>query len=538
MHANAQNDGNTVDNFISHVRSYVGSEDWIEIIDGQTVTYCLQFIMHMTGIKIGSSSAIQAYEKLKNVNAVHPIVSGQSIPPGSIIWYDDHINNAYYGHVAIYSGNNNQISVTNTTVREEALDYFTPPLLGYTTLNEYCNHKSGFYSGETVFDICSIQEEPEPQFDVSVHFLGRTMCYDQVMYDGSSGPWTVPYDWDPEYREGDFRLSIIMNNQSDTSLTLDQLKVSIVNHDNISIGELKRINSSDPIILDNVTIDSHSNYQFGEGKYSFSKDQIGEYSFVVLGKIDQQWYELGKSDSLSVIDFPLAVVYFFSPVDVTNGLWQLAVGNEYLEVSLTFKNITSETVHIKGCFILIENDQRSIRMDLPGFENNMIQDIYIEPGQSFSLQSQKRTAQSSNPFYNFSNDETGEYKVTAKIEMDSGEYDLVSNDLLVTGTKTPELPASPYVLPIGMETSETKVYLSWRKIIDSRNQLNVDYYEILYFIASDLSSQKIISPVYDNSDPSNIFATNTHLIEDLQNNTTYYFQVRGVNAAFRLVVIC
>ncbi|MGD2091709.1 MAG: fibronectin type III domain-containing protein [Candidatus Aminicenantes bacterium] len=103
-----------------------------------------------------------------------------------------------------------------------------------------------------------------------------------------------------------------------------------------------------------------------------------------------------------------------------------------------------------------------------------------------------------------------------------------SNTFNVLAENAAEPPTSTFLYDPGVETPNTSVNIQWRKIIDSNYQLNVNYYELQY--APDPGFSGAITLIhYDNSDPGNIYSTNIRTVGGLQDNTHYYFRVRGVN---------
>jgi hypothetical protein len=103
-----------------------------------------------------------------------------------------------------------------------------------------------------------------------------------------------------------------------------------------------------------------------------------------------------------------------------------------------------------------------------------------------------------------------------------------SNTFNVLAENAAEPPTSTFLYDPGVETPNSSIDIKWRKIIDSNYQLNVNYYELQYAPDPGFSGAITLTH-YDNSDPGNIYSTNIRTVGGLQDNTHYYFRVRGVN---------
>ncbi|MCX6579250.1 MAG: fibronectin type III domain-containing protein [Candidatus Aminicenantes bacterium] len=106
-----------------------------------------------------------------------------------------------------------------------------------------------------------------------------------------------------------------------------------------------------------------------------------------------------------------------------------------------------------------------------------------------------------------------------------------SNTFNVAEQNAIEPPSSTYLAKPGIETSNNSIEISWQKIIDSHYNLNVNYYQLEYATNIGFPDGTTISPIADNSDPGNMYSFSSHTVNSLQDNTNYYFHVRGVNDA-------
>jgi len=92
-----------------------------------------------------------------------------------------------------------------------------------------------------------------------------------------------------------------------------------------------------------------------------------------------------------------------------------------------------------------------------------------------------------------------------------------------------ENPSKVYLYGLGEKTNKNEVEISWRKIVDSNNEHNADKYEIEY--SNDQNFEKNLKSFTVNKEPTttNSYELFRHLIRDLNDDTKYYFRVRGVN---------
>ena len=94
--------------------------------------------------------------------------------------------------------------------------------------------------------------------------------------------------------------------------------------------------------------------------------------------------------------------------------------------------------------------------------------------------------------------------------------------------KRTEPPSSPSLYPLAYATTKNQVTLSWKKVIDSKYNDNVQYYEVEY---SDNSSfnNAVRMNIGNPATGTNIYESIRHTITGLQDDTTYYFRVRATN---------
>lgn len=91
-----------------------------------------------------------------------------------------------------------------------------------------------------------------------------------------------------------------------------------------------------------------------------------------------------------------------------------------------------------------------------------------------------------------------------------------------------EAPYAPYIYDLGTYTTKNEVKVKWRKVVDSNNQDNANYYEIEYADNAGFSNATIIN-AGNPSTSSNSVEILEYTITGLQDGKTYYFRVRAVN---------
>jgi Leucine-rich repeat (LRR) protein len=342
-----------------------------------------------------------------------------------------------------------------TEYTERTLQYYYNPSDGKTFL------KSRAYSGiwRTGFNVHnSIQV---------VRYWGKTMCYDNDLYLGSTGPWTTPYDWDTEYREGDFRAAFRIKNTGTEPTFIEHLVLSIYDSEGNFIRYMKAVGSSSSKIDQNINLEAGDEYRFDEAWTSFTQNEIKKYNIVAEALIDGVWYKFRNKDyqslgreevgmTVTVTSFPLVVKKISSPAENGENIWEVKTsyypdGTGKLEVSYELQNISSQTVSILELYLIVFQSGVSKIMSIPDSEDNIITNVSLEPGGSLSFpppkpeqnsssatdvsaQSQNQTAAASDmAYYNFSNSEGGIYDVIAKVNVDGQTVDIVSQDLNVVG---------------------------------------------------------------------------------------------------------
>jgi len=127
--------------------------------------------------------------------------------------------------------------------------------------------------------------------------------------------------------------------------------------------------------------------------------------------------------------------------------------------------------------------------------------------------------------------ETGELKIRISAIDESGNRTdwAYSETINVFQSEMIEAPNKPYILPLPVSSISPEVKLQWRKVNNSKNRLNADYYEIRYSTNNDFSNAQNITNIIDNSNPNNMYAINTYTVINLNDDTRYYFQVRAIN---------
>jgi len=92
-----------------------------------------------------------------------------------------------------------------------------------------------------------------------------------------------------------------------------------------------------------------------------------------------------------------------------------------------------------------------------------------------------------------------------------------------------ELPSKTYLYTLGKSTYLDKVRISWRKILDSTYKHNADEYVIEYADNNDFTNSEI-----ETDEPivtGNLYESFDYTIYNLEDDTTYFFRVRGKNNA-------
>lgn len=108
---------------LAKARSQLGSQAYIN--------YCEQFVENMQGQNGVNPSAISAWQKAQTNGTANPDVS--QAKPGDIIYYAAGNDNGGYGHAAIYAGNGQVISATNSGVKQTPISVFASKPLGFVT---------------------------------------------------------------------------------------------------------------------------------------------------------------------------------------------------------------------------------------------------------------------------------------------------------------------------------------------------------------------------------------------------------------------
>ncbi|ETR68393.1 MAG: hypothetical protein OMM_10574, partial [Candidatus Magnetoglobus multicellularis str. Araruama] len=94
--------------------------------------------------------------------------------------------------------------------------------------------------------------------------------------------------------------------------------------------------------------------------------------------------------------------------------------------------------------------------------------------------------------------------------------------------KGAEYPVAPYLYGMGSYSDDDQVTIQWRKIIDSNNNDNVNYYEIEYADNDSFAGSSPIN-IGNPATGTNMYETIKYTISSLQDTKTYYFRVRGIN---------
>ena len=95
--------------------------------------------------------------------------------------------------------------------------------------------------------------------------------------------------------------------------------------------------------------------------------------------------------------------------------------------------------------------------------------------------------------------------------------------------KSSEYPVSPNLYRLGSRSEDDEVTLQWKKIVDSKNNDNVNYYEIDYADNDSFSGNNRLNIGNPSKEPD-IYETLTYTIFALQDEKTYFFRIRGVNS--------
>jgi hypothetical protein len=96
--------------------------------------------------------------------------------------------------------------------------------------------------------------------------------------------------------------------------------------------------------------------------------------------------------------------------------------------------------------------------------------------------------------------------------------------------RTTEIPAKPNLNVTGYVTSSPSVELTWRRVNDSRNNDNVNSYELRYGTDSAFNGATVVN-IGNPASGGNIYETLRHTVNGLADDTNYYFQIRGINGA-------
>ncbi|MCB1202828.1 MAG: fibronectin type III domain-containing protein [Verrucomicrobiae bacterium] len=96
--------------------------------------------------------------------------------------------------------------------------------------------------------------------------------------------------------------------------------------------------------------------------------------------------------------------------------------------------------------------------------------------------------------------------------------------------RTTEIPAKPNLNVTGYVTSTPSVELTWRRVNDSRNDDNVNSYELRYGTDSAFNGATVVN-IGNPAAGGNIYETLRHTVNGLADDTNYYFQIRGINGA-------
>ncbi|ETR70918.1 MAG: hypothetical protein OMM_02885 [Candidatus Magnetoglobus multicellularis str. Araruama] len=94
--------------------------------------------------------------------------------------------------------------------------------------------------------------------------------------------------------------------------------------------------------------------------------------------------------------------------------------------------------------------------------------------------------------------------------------------------KSSEYPVSPYLYGLGSRSGDGQITLRWKKVIDSQNNDNVNYYEIDYADNDSFSNNTKLN-IGNPSKETSRYETISYPINGLQDTKTYYFRVKGVN---------
>lgn len=137
------------DKVINNAQKNIGKTSGSTIWDGQTKngtwadsqwTYCSRFVRMCFGEWSGQNRAT-AYDAYLHFKALGLIQHSQATPPrGAVIFYGQHKENGYAGHVGVGLGNKQMLSVTskkNGVNDTPIFNYFKANYLGYVSAGQY-----------------------------------------------------------------------------------------------------------------------------------------------------------------------------------------------------------------------------------------------------------------------------------------------------------------------------------------------------------------------------------------------------------------
>ncbi|ETR67459.1 MAG: hypothetical protein OMM_11572, partial [Candidatus Magnetoglobus multicellularis str. Araruama] len=115
------------------------------------------------------------------------------------------------------------------------------------------------------------------------------------------------------------------------------------------------------------------------------------------------------------------------------------------------------------------------------------------------------------------------------IDQSGNESEWIESDAFnVNFVDIKEIPKQPVLYNPGKEVITSSITILWQKVIDSKYRLNADYY-ILEYAENQVFTDATSFIHYDNSDPSQMYSSNSYKINDLHDDTRYYFRVKAVN---------